>query len=112
MKTGIKIALAGLGAALALAAAGEASAASARWNVDHPRRAEVNSRLMRQNHRIQAERKEGDITLAQARAMHAEDRSIRSQEYHEALHNHGHITRTEQGQLNHEENGVSRQIGQ
>jgi len=97
---------------IALTAAGLASSADAAgWRAHHPRRAEVNSRLNNQDRRINTERREGEITGAQARDLHAEDRGIRAQERFDASQNGGHITRAEQGQLNREENGVSGQIG-
>ncbi len=81
------------------------------WNQAHPRRAEVNGRLAVQNFRINQERREGEITRGQARALHAEDRTIRNEERFMAGQNGGHITRAEQRALNQQENGVSRQIG-
>jgi len=43
--------------------AGTAGLANAEtWNQAHPRRAEVNARLNNQNHRINEERREGEIT--------------------------------------------------
>jgi hypothetical protein len=96
---------------LALTGMGFVSSADAGWRANHPRRAEVNSRLNNQNRRIHQERKEGELTGAQAADLHAENRGIRSQERFDASQNGGHITRAEQGQLNHEENGVSGQIG-
>jgi len=110
MNKGIKVALLGLGGAVALAAAGGASATTT-WQAHHPRRAEVNRRLDRQAGRIKDERADGKITAAQARDLHAEDRGIRGQERFDASHDNGHITRSQMAQLNHEENGVSRQIG-
>ena len=81
------------------------------WQKAHPRREQVNNRLARQNQRIHQERKEGELTGAQAADLHAEDRGIRAQERFDASQNGGHITKAEQAQLNHEENGVSQQIG-
>jgi hypothetical protein len=81
------------------------------WNEAHPRRAEVNGRLANQNARINQERREGEITAGQARALHAQDRFIRREERFEARQNGGHITRSEQRSLNQQENGVSREIG-
>jgi hypothetical protein len=81
------------------------------WNQAHPRRAEVNARLENQNHRINQERREGEITGRQAHALHAEDRAIRKEERFMARQNGGHITRAEQRALNQQENAVSRQIG-
>jgi hypothetical protein len=97
----------------ALALLGSATAASAgpAWRANHPRRAEVNGRLANQNRRINAERRDGQITRAQAHDLHAEDRGIRNEERFDASQNGGHITKAEQGQLNQQENGVSQQIG-
>jgi hypothetical protein len=102
--------IASIGLILGLGAAGGASADS-RWERHHPRREEVNNRLERQNDRIRHERREGELSGHEARALHAEDRHIRAQERFDAGHNGGHITRAEQHRLNREENRVSRQIG-
>jgi hypothetical protein len=92
--------------------AGTAQLANAEtWNEAHPRRAEVNARLDNQNRRINQERREGEITAGQARALHAQDRFIRREERFEARQNGGHITRSEQRSLNQQENAVSREIG-
>jgi hypothetical protein len=92
--------------------AGTAGLANAEtWNQAHPRRAEVNARLNNQNHRINEERREGEITAGQARALHAQDHLIRSEERFMARQNGGHITRGEQRLLNRQENAVSREIG-
>jgi hypothetical protein len=95
---------------LALTGATFVSSADANWRSNHPRRAEVNARLNHQARRIHTERKEGEITAAQAHDLHVEDRGIRAQERFDASRNGGHITRAEQMRLNHEENGVSHQI--
>jgi len=92
--------------------AGTAGLANAEtWNQAHPRRAEVNARLNNQNHRINQERREGEITAGQARALHAQDHFIRREERFMARQNGGHITRSEQRSLNQQENAVSREIG-
>ena len=110
MNTKAKFATVALGLAVVLAGATGASA-DTRWQAHHPRREEVNHRLARQNHRIMVERREGELTGRQARALHAEDRGIRTQEQVFASRDHGHITGAEQSRLNREENAVSRQIG-
>jgi hypothetical protein len=92
-------------------AANSAFAADGQWAKDHPRRAEVNKRLDKQNQRIQQERKEGEITPQQAAKLHKEDRQIRKEERLMASQNGGHITKTEQRALNQQENAVSKQIG-
>jgi len=94
----------------AFVVSGAASAET--WNQAHPRRAEVNHRLANQNLRINQERREGEISGAQARSLHREDRFVRSEERFMASQHNGHITRAEQRALNQQENGISRQIGQ
>ena len=91
--------------------AGSVIAATKTWNQDHPRRAEVNGRLANQDRRINQERKEGEISKAQAQKLHKEDRQLRKEEKIMASHHGGHITKQEQRTLNHQENVVSRQIG-
>jgi Spy/CpxP family protein refolding chaperone len=87
-----------------------ANAATA-WQKAHPRRAEVNHRLANQNRRIREERREGELTPAQAAALHKDDRQIRREERAMASQNGGHITKQEQRTLNQQENAVSKQIG-
>jgi len=100
--------------AVALATLGlSATSASAEsfWQFHHPRRAEVNERLVHQNFRINREVREGELAPWQARRLHREDFAIRREERAMASFNHGHITRGEQRALNHQENVVSRRIG-
>ena len=105
-----KIVIASL-ATLSIAFLTASSASAMGWRASHPRRAEVNARLNHQDHRINVERREGEITRTQAHELHAEDRGIRADERFDASQNGGHITRSEQRSLNSQENGVSRQIG-
>ena len=101
-------------AAVTLALSGLATSALAdetQWQKDHPRRTQVNDRLANQNKRINTERKEGEITKAQAHKLHAEDHAIRKEERTMASTNGGHITKSEQKSLNQQENQVSKQIG-
>jgi hypothetical protein len=91
--------------------ASNALADETQWQKDHPRRTEVNARLANQNKRINTERKEGEITKAQAQKLHSEDHAIRQEERTMASTNHGHITKAEQRALNQQENQVSKQIG-
>jgi hypothetical protein len=101
-------------ALIAAVAAGTAAQvmAETKWQKNHPRREQVNSRLANQNHRINKEVKEGEITPQQAGKLHRKDRQIRQEERSMASQNGGHITKSEQRVLNQQENGVSRQIGQ
>ena len=85
--------------------------AETKWEKQHPRRDQVNDRLARQNARIRHERKEGELSGAQAAALHKDDRQIRKEERLMASQNGGHITRQEQRTLNSQENAVSKQIG-
>ena len=88
-----------------------AAFAETQWERNHARRDQVNDRLANQNHRINHELKEGEITKQQARQLHREDHGIRQEERDMAKMNGGHITKGEQKVLNQQENGVSRQIG-
>jgi len=96
---------------VALAGVAGTSLAETQWQKNHPRRTQVNSRLANQNRRIKQERKEGEITKAQAQQLHSEDHAIRQEERSMASTNGGHITKTEQRALNQQENQVSHQIG-
>lgn len=88
-----------------------APAAANRWERQHPRRDQVIDRVQNQDRRIREERREGDITTAQARALRVSDRSIRLQQRADARANHGHITRAEQRILDQELNANSNAIG-
>ena len=78
---------------------------------EHPRRAEVNDRLVNQDQRIHQEVKEGDLSTAQAAALHQDDRDIRQEERDMAHLDDGHITALDQKTLNQQENVVSKEIG-
>jgi hypothetical protein len=90
--------------------AGSAFAATA-WQLNHPRRAEVNARLANQNQRIRDEVREGEMSPARAAALHSQDRQIRREERFMASQHDGHITKPEQRALNQQLNGVSAEIG-
>jgi hypothetical protein len=85
--------------------------AASGWAAAHPRRAEVNGRLANQNARINTERKDGQLTGAQAAHLHTEDHQVRQEERLMASQDGSHITRQEQRNLNQQENAISRQIG-
>ena len=90
--------------------AAPAWAGGGRWAKNHPRRHEVNQRLDRQERRVEAGERKGQLSPQQAAQIRSEDRGIRRQERSMAAKNGGHITRTEKRALNQEENQVSRQI--
>jgi hypothetical protein len=98
-------------AALALAFTGTASA-EAHWNAAHPRRTEVNQRLVNQDHRINHEVRDGQMSRGEALRLHRDDHEIRQEERLMASQDGGHITHGEDRALNQQENRVSRQIGQ
>lgn len=77
---------------------------------EHPRRAEVLGRLKNETARIDAGRAQGELSKGQAQRLHNEDRAIHAEERADKTLNGGHITRAEQGQLNRQENQLSRQI--
>ena len=107
----IKAVILAVTSAFVFSSVGSVFAADGDWKKDHPRRAEVNKRLNNQDKRINQERKEGEISKAQAQKLHKEDRQIRGEERAMASQNGGHITKQEQRTLNQQENVVSRQIG-
>lgn len=84
--------------------------AQSNWDENHPRRAEVNSRLNNQNARIDNKVDDGKMSRAEAARLHRQDRSIRREERRDAAANGGHITKAEQEHINHQENHVSREI--
>jgi len=100
-------------ALVSILAVGFASSAMAEtaWQHNHPRRVEVNHRLANQDHRINREVHEGEISHAQAHALHKEDHQIRNEERAMASQDHGHLTKLDQRALKQQENGVSHQIG-
>lgn len=85
-------------------------AQKAQWDKDHPRRAQVNSRLNNQNARTDNKVDDGKMSKAEASKIHTEDHSIRKEERRDAAANGGHITKAEQKHINHQENKVSHQI--
>jgi hypothetical protein len=98
--------------ALVIAGAGATGAsAETRFDQTHPRRAEVNARLVHENHRIGADRRAGEISKVKALRMHRKAHLIRVQERREAARHGGHITRLEKARLNREENRLNRHIG-
>lgn len=88
-----------------------AASAETPWQFNHPRRAEVNERLAYQGYRIHDGVEDGRISPWRADRLHAEDRTIRTEERTMARFNGGSITPAEQRALNQQENRVSRQIG-
>lgn len=99
-------------AAAAVMLAGVVGTASAQttWQKNHPRRTEVNHRLVNQNRRIHNDVKDGTLTRSQAAALHTEDHQVRQEERDMASQNGGHITKGEQRVLNAQENTISSQI--
>jgi hypothetical protein len=102
--------LAAMGVVMALTAVTGASAET-RFDRTHPARAEVNGRLVHQNHRIRDERMVGKISVIKAERLHRREHLIRVQERHFARHHGGRLTRAEKLRLNHEENRAGRHIG-
>ena len=107
----VRTALTVAAATLALSGLVTNAMADTQWQKDHPRREQVNNRLANQNQRIKQERKEGEITKAQAAQLHKEDHAIRQEERAMASTNGSHVTKAEKKALNQQENQVSRQIG-
>ncbi len=80
------------------------------FDQNHPRRAQVNSRLANQNARINAKEASGKMTDAQGNKIKRQDHQIRGEERAMASQNGGHITKQEQKTLNQQENHTSNEI--
>jgi hypothetical protein len=80
------------------------------WERNHPRRDQVNDRISNQFHRINQERREGELSRGQARAMRMQERGVRAEERADARLHGGHITRVEQAQLNRDLNAIGREV--
>lgn len=106
----LKRTLVTFGTVLVLATAG-AAFADTPWQEHHPRRDEVNDRLVHQDRRIDREVHEGEVTRARAGKLHRQDHRVRKEERLMASRNGGHITKVEQKALNQQENRISRRIG-
>ena len=108
-----KFSLVLVASALTLLFAGTAANvfANFEWAKEHPRRHQVNKRLINQNKRIIEKVGEGTMSDGEARKLHREDRAIRQEERDMARQNGGHITKGEQKILNRQENAVSQEIG-
>ena len=85
-------------------------AQTGKWDKNHPRRAQVNSRLNNQNRRINNKVKNGQMSKAEAHHLKSNDHKMRQEERDMASQNHGHITKGEQKTLNQQENANSRKI--
>lgn len=99
-----------LSAVLIVGAVGPSFAGTA-WQNSHPRRVEVNHRLGNENHRINQDRRGGELSRGQARQLHREDGQIRQEERNMAAQDHGHLTHADQRVLNRQENRLNHQIG-
>ncbi len=80
------------------------------WERSHPRRDQVNDRIANQYRRINQERREGELSWGQARALRQQDRSILADERADARLHNGHITRYQQRQLDRDLNAVNYEI--
>jgi hypothetical protein len=105
------LALAGLSSG-GMSAAHAATGPAGHPSQSHPRRTEVNNRLAHQDERIHRQRASGQMSAERARELHRQDRKIRLEERGMASRDGTHITRTEQGWLNRQENVVGSEIGQ
>ncbi len=104
------IMLAAMGVAIAGGAVATSANAETPFQATHPRRVEVNHRLMVENVRIHRERREGLIGPRKAAHLHRQVHAIRREEKIDARFDRGHITRADQRVLNHQENRVNREL--
>ncbi len=109
MLTPAKTLLLALGLCTALGAATGASAETP-FQAAHPRRAEVNMRLAKLDHKVVVARREGRMGPQKAKLIRAEVRTVRAKERLDAARHSGRITKVEQRKLNRTETGIARQI--
>jgi hypothetical protein len=93
-----------------LAAFAVPASAEGSWGHRHPRQHEVLAREHHQLRRINEERRRGEISGGQARALRHEDRAIALQDHADARAHHGAISRREHRQLNGALNAENRAI--
>ena len=77
----------------------------------HPRVNQVNKRIDNQEHRINQERKEGEITKGQARQDRRNLSKINQEKHDMRSMDKGHLTKGDQKALNQQLNKNSRKIG-
>ncbi|HEX4143073.1 MAG TPA: hypothetical protein VHY91_05950 [Pirellulales bacterium] len=75
---------------------------------DHPRRHEVNHRDAEQLAQIRQGLKSGKLTPSEAKQLLSNDRAIKQQEQADVKANGGFLTKSQQRQINQEENANSR----
>jgi hypothetical protein len=78
----------------------------------HPRVNQVNKRIDNQESRIKDERKEGDLTRAQARKDRRNLRTVNQEKRDMRRQDHGHLTKADQRALNQQLDKNSKKIGQ
>ncbi len=78
---------------------------------NHPRVNEVNSRIDNQERRINKERREGELTRAQAQADRSNLKAINQEKHDMRSTDGGHLTKADQRALNQQLNRNSRRIG-
>ena len=105
-RTSAALALSGI----LLAGAAIPAFAETAWDRSHPRRDQVNDRIAHQEHRITQERREGELSRGQARAMREQLRGVRAEERADARLHDGHITRYQQAQLNRDLTATGHEI--
>ena len=78
---------------------------------NHPRVGEVNKRIDNQEHRINKEVKEGEITKDQAKKDRQNLKAINQEKKDMRKMDNGHLTKTDQEALNQQLNTNSKEIG-
>ena len=76
----------------------------------HPRVRQVNRRAERQQDRIAAGVKSGQLTARETANLETKEAALKSEEHTYRLENGGSLTKSEQNQLNKQENNLSGQI--
>jgi hypothetical protein len=99
-----------VGAAAAQTQTNTSGAGPGQYDPNHPRVNEVNKREQNQQDRIANGEKNGTMTPGQAAHVEKQEQHIENQEKRDMAAHNGHLTKSEQRQLNREQNRTSKEI--
>ena len=94
--------------------AGSSAHAGEKFRKKHPRRAEVNRNVRRENREINKDVKEGKLTAAQGEQDKANLKNVKQNEHADVKANGGHLTKDQQkglnGELKDNQNQINSQV--
>jgi hypothetical protein len=97
-------------ASLAVLVVAAPAMAQNRFQDNHPRRAEVNTRLRVQTHAINDAKRDGEITQEEARDLHKQSIETKKEERTEVKANGGYLTKEQTVDLNKDLNQTRKDL--